>query len=42
LTTLVDRYCDQPYAVIETAGLERIRASLSFLQRERIYPCNGR
>lgn len=42
LTTLVDRYCDQPYAVIETAGLERIRASLSFLQKEGIYPFDGR
>ncbi len=42
LTALVDRYCDQPSAVIETAGLEQIHASLSFLQREGIYPFNGR
>ncbi len=38
MTALVDRYCDRPVAVIETAGLEGIRASLSFLRREHVYP----
>lgn len=38
VSRLVGRYAGEPVAVIETPTLDRIRASLSFLQAERIYP----
>jgi sugar phosphate isomerase/epimerase len=41
LSRLIARYGDQPLAVIETPTMERIRASLRFLEAERIYPFAG-
>src|SRR5919204_6197405 len=38
LSRLVDRYADRPVAVIETPTMERVRASLDFLEEQRLYP----
>lgn len=38
LSRLVDRCAQRPVAVIETPTMERIRASLDFLEERRLYP----